>query len=70
MPVRDLYKIAMNYIKGRLLYDVVTIIPFSKLFTGLKRNNLFYCVKVSRLSKGYYLLDTKKFKQSIKASYK
>ena len=68
-PVKNLQKIALNYFKGRLMFDAVTIIPFVRIFEALTLKNLFYAVKVLRIKKGLYLLDTSKFKQSIKRSY-
>ena len=69
-PVRNLYKIAMHYVKGRFIYDAITIIPFAKLFKGIgKLNRLFNAIKIVRISKGYYLMSTSKFKQNIKAIF-
>ena len=31
-PVKNLQKIALNYFKGRFLFDAVTIIPFVRIF--------------------------------------
>jgi|TARA_B110000285_G_C15102148_1_gene605637 hypothetical protein len=67
--IRDPYKIAINYFKGRFLFDAVTIIPFAKLFTNMPLNRLFYVVKCLRLQKGFYLLDTAKFKQTVRGYY-
>lgn len=62
-PVRGLYKIAMNYFKGRFMYDAITIIPFAKFFaTAGNLSRLFNVIKIVRISKGYYLLSTSKFK--------
>lgn len=68
-PVKNLQKIALNYFKGRFMFDAVTIIPFVRIFEALILKNLFYAVKVLRIKKGLYLLDTSKFKISIKRSY-
>ena len=51
------------------MFDAVTIIPFVRIFEASTQKNLFYAVKVLRIKKGLYLLDTSKFKQSIKRSY-
>jgi hypothetical protein len=68
-PVRDPFKIAKYYFKGRFPFDCLTIIPFTTLFHQVELARLFYIVKVLRLSKGYYLLDLRKFKQSVKAFF-
>lgn len=61
--IRDPYKIAVNYFKGRFSFDALTIIPFTRIFkNSIDLSRLFYCVKVLRLKKGYYLLDTSRFK--------
>ena len=67
--IRDPYKIAINYFKGRFLFDAVTIIPFAKMFHRLQLSRLFYVIKCLRLQKGFYLLDTAKFKQTVRGYY-
>ena len=67
--IRDPYKIAINYFKGRFLFDAVTIIPFAKIFREVQLNRLFYVVKCLRIQKGFYLLDTAKFKQTVRGYY-
>jgi hypothetical protein len=70
VAVRDPYKIAINYFKGRFSFDALTIIPFTRIFqNAMHLSRLFYCVKVLRLSKGYYLLDTGRFKQTVRGIY-
>ena len=60
----------MNYLKGRFMYDAITIIPFAKIFSGIGEiSRLFNAIKIVRISKGYYLLSTSKFKQNIKAIF-
>lgn len=65
-PVKNIQKIAMNYFKGRFMFDAITIIPFVDIFHGFELVNLFYAVKVMRIIKGMYLLDDSKFKHNIK----
>ena len=68
--IRDPYKIAVNYFKGRFSFDALTIIPFTRIVKNtIELSRLFYCVKVLRLKKGYYLLDTGRFKQTIRSIY-
>ena len=60
----------MNYVKGRFMYDAITIFPFAKIFEGVgELRRLFNAIKIVRISKGYYLLNTSKFKQNIKAIF-
>lgn len=52
------------------MYDAITIIPFAKIFYNAgKLSRLFNAIKIVRISKGYYLLSTSKFKQNIKAIF-
>ena len=67
--VRDHYKIAMFYFKGRCAFDCLTIIPFKDIFNSYERSRLFYSVKILRLKKGFYLLDTSKFKEQVKVFF-
>ena len=60
----------MNYFKDRFMYDAITIIPFAKFFaTAGNLSRLFNAIKIVRISKGYYLLSTSKFKQNVKAVF-
>ena len=59
----------MHYLKGRFAFDAFTIIPFSKILYNVELKRLFYIIKILRISKGFYLLDDKKFKQSVKVYY-
>lgn len=49
-PVRDLAKIARNYIKGDFLIDFIAILPINFLPLG-GDEQLFYILKIVRISK-------------------
>ena len=64
--VRNNYKIAMNYIHTRFFFDFITTIPAAKLLKKMKLSRLFYSVKILRMKKGLYLLDTSRIKDSVR----
>ena len=47
-PIRDLQKIAMNYIQGYFFFDLIPVIPFQLLDLN-GEEKLFYIIKVMRL---------------------
>ena len=67
--VRNNYKIAMNYIHTRFFFDFITTIPMAKIFRKMKLARLFYSIKILRMKKGLYLLDTSRIKDSVRQSF-
>ena len=59
----------MNYIKGRFMFDFITTVPIAKLLENMELSRLLYSVKILRLKKGLYLLDTGRIKDSVKDNF-
>lgn len=59
----------MNYIKGRFMFDFITTIPIARLLKNLELSRLLYSVKILRMKKGLYLLDTGRIKDSVKDNF-
>ena len=64
----DVKKIASIYLKGRLFWDFLSVIPFKKLFPNmdLMYSKLFYINKLSRLYNGFVLLNYKLYVREFK----
>lgn len=81
-------EIALSYVKGGFIFDIITTVPFVRILDGKFESVLvialmshssetkkvkyihintaiLYVVKVLRLKKGYFLLNTDKFKKKI-----
>jgi hypothetical protein len=59
----------MNYLKGRFMFDFITTVPIAKLLENMELSRLLYSVKILRLKKGLYLLDTGRIKDSVKDNF-
>jgi len=57
LPVRDLEKIAWNYLENGFVTDFIAIIPLQILELKSKRENLFFLIKLIRLEKGLRLFN-------------
>lgn len=55
-PVRDLQRIAMNYIRGYFIFDLIPCLPLQLLDLG-GDEKLFYIVKVMRIYIGIEFID-------------
>ena len=60
LPVRELQKTAMRYIKNEMPEDLIPLIPWSYIFT-FKNSRLFYLIKAIRIKKIGKLLNARKF---------
>ena len=74
-PVRDLFLIARNYIKGAFIFDMIACSgwPFRYIVRGSwdpDDLSLIYLLRLLRLSKILVLLDLQKFTQMIRNSYR
>ena len=68
-PIRDLGKIALNYIKTEFLLDFITLIPANFLQLYRSRNALFLIIKMLRIYKGFALLDIPRIMAMVKKGY-
>lgn len=69
-PVKDVSKIAMRYLKGNFIYDVIPLIPFP--YIPLKNKDdrrLFYIIKIIRLVVGLRILSVPRIMEKIKKIY-
>ena len=57
--VRNLKKIAINYIQTDFKMDFIPLIPMQLISLPRNRGRLFYLVKIVRLLKGLKILDTR-----------
>ena len=57
LPVRDLGRIAGNYLENGLVTDAIALVPFQVLNLKNRRENLFFLIKLVRLGKGLRLFD-------------
>ena len=64
MPVRDLKKIAYNYLYGWFFIDFVSIFPFDMLMSSGVATKLFRLARLPRLIK---LLDISRFSKLLKS---
>ena len=55
--VRDLYKIAVNYVKTAFIYDLLPMIPFHIIFDG-ELVRLFHLIKIIRIRNGFELIGS------------
>ncbi len=60
----DLKKLCFIYLRGRFLFDFLSIIPLYKMLnwydvTDMSKSKLAYLIKISRLYNGFSLLDYK-----------
>ena len=48
---QTLADIAVSYLKGKFKWDIIPVIPFHLMFSGLpnNRNRLFYLIKLIRI---------------------
>lgn len=65
-PVRDMSKIAINYLQGAFKFDVIPLIPLQYLTLKNKREYLFFTIKWIRLIKGFKLINISKIKKFAK----
>lgn len=66
LEVRNILKIAKNYLKGRAFFDFITTVQWARLFKSYaKHSRLFYAIKILRLKKGMYLLEDGRIKQNV-----
>ena len=68
-PVRDLGKIAMNYLRTGFLLDIITLIPLNFLNLYRRRNVLFLIIKMLRIHKGFALFDVPRIMTVVKKGY-
>ena len=66
IPVRDLEKIAWNYIYNGFVTDFIAIIPLQIIQLKNNRQNLFFLIKLIRLEKGLRLFDVTDIMKQIK----
>ena len=64
----DPIKISIIYLKGRFIWDILSVVPFRKIYPdmALKKSKLFYIFKVSRLYNGLVLLNYKIYVKEAK----
>lgn len=60
LPVRELQKTAMRYLKNEMIEDLFPLIPWSYIFT-FKNSRLFYLTKATRIRKMFKLMNARKF---------
>ena len=68
-PVRDLGKIAINYLKTDFFLDFITLLPLNFYHLYRRRHVLFFMVKMLRLYKGFALFDVPKIMEVVKKAY-
>ena len=56
LPVRDLYTIAVTYIKGHFLFELLPLIPLQFVSLG-GQEKLFYLIKIMRIARGLESMD-------------
>ena len=57
VPVRDLKKIAENYMKGHFLLDLIPVIPLQLLEVSEQARAIFYIIKFIRIFIGIEFLS-------------
>ena len=55
--VRDMSKIAVNYLRTSFALDFVPLLPFNFIPMYRKREYLFYILKMTRIYKGFEVFD-------------
>ena len=55
--VRDMSKIAVNYLRTSFILDFVPLLPFNFIPMYRKREYLFYILKMTRIYKGFEIFD-------------
>jgi hypothetical protein len=60
VPVRDLKKIAINYLYGEFKFDILALLPFQIMTLKNNRQYLFFIIKLLRLAKGIRLFNVSK----------
>ena len=65
-PVRNLHQIAMRYLQGEFIRDLIPLLPVTFIFDGERRMvKLLYVIKVVRVLNGFKVFDTHKIYQSL-----
>jgi len=65
-PVRNLHDIAMKYLKGDFIPDLIPILPLTFIFIDdYKFIKLLYVIKVTRVLNGFKFFDTHAIFQSL-----
>lgn len=71
LPVRDLGKIAIRYLKNEFIFDLIPLIPAPQYFTFMQGHEKhLYFVKVMRLFKCAEVFEIKRFMDIYKAILK
>lgn len=65
-PVRDMSKIAVNYLQGEFKMDAIPLIPLQFMTMKNNRDYLFFTIKWIRLIKGFKLINIAKIKKLAK----
>lgn len=65
-PVRELGKIAKNYVYGDFLFDIIPLVPLQLISIKARLNNLFYLIKVIRFVKGKELFNIMELMKNVK----
>ena len=65
-PVRELGKIAKNYVYGDFLSDIIPLVPLQLISIKARLNNLFYLIKVIRFVKGKELFNIMELMKNVK----
>lgn len=55
--VRDMSKIAVNYVKTNFILDFLPLLPLNLIPMYRKREYLFYILKMTRIYKGFEIFD-------------
>jgi len=56
-PVRDLAKIAKNYMSRDFTFDIITLLPLPWIFMTFHMSHFLYIIKVFRTVKGIKVFD-------------
>lgn len=68
-PVRELEKLAVLYLKGDFIVDLIAILPLQIIEMNRNRHYLFLLVKCIRVRKCFRILQVRTIMQSIKKYY-
>lgn len=63
-PVRDLKSIAVNYLKGQLIFDVLPLLPL-QLIPLKGEERMFYIIKLIRIGTGIEFLSPQQISEYV-----
>lgn len=66
---RSMSKISLNYIKTYFIIDLIPLLPLQYWPLPDNREKIFYILKVTRLEKGFRLLNISRFMAVVKKAY-